>query len=257
MRKLTFRTWHAENLVVAAVLLSVWALTGFKLVELLGAAAVLCGFCHASIAERMRECEAARAVPDVECHRLSTWFFLAKEAGWFAYFAIMGAWSALVGCGVFLAYPLWRKWWRRIHPLSIAAIALLAVGCSKVDEPTGDCIDAFGQGWFVCYGLRKCDGEYNRTKIVRKLMKFEEDPWITNEWSCEQAVRGEIAPGGSLGPPGSGMGCDAKNESISFTGCGFSGSAAPSDGPRGPADQPPVVPPGPGDWMAFSRGETQ
>lgn len=111
------KTWHVENGVVAAVLLGTWALTGFRGVELVGALAVFCGFCHASIVERMREREAARPVPSVECHRLSTWFFLAKEAAWFFYFVAVGAWSALVGCGVFLAYPLWRKWWRGRHPL--------------------------------------------------------------------------------------------------------------------------------------------
>lgn len=113
------KTWHFENAFVAAVLLAVWAATGRKPVELLGSVAVFCGFCHASIAERMREREAARPVPSVECHRKSIWFFLAKEAAWFGYFVAQGAWSALVGCAVFAAYPLWRKVWRRWHPMAM------------------------------------------------------------------------------------------------------------------------------------------
>ena len=111
------KTWHVENAVVATVLLSVWLATGLRLVELLGSVAVFCGFCHASIAERMREREAARPVPSVECHAKARWFYLAKEALWLGYFLATGAWSALVGCGVFLSYPVWRKLWRRWHPL--------------------------------------------------------------------------------------------------------------------------------------------
>lgn len=112
------KTWHVENAVVVIVLAAVVVVTRGRWVEWVGAAAVFCGFCHASIAERMREREAARTVPSVECHRLATWFFLAKEAGWLVYFVALHAWSALVGCGLFLLYPLWRRYWRRIHPMA-------------------------------------------------------------------------------------------------------------------------------------------
>lgn len=117
------KTWHLENAVVAAVLAAVALCTGGSWREWIGAAAVFCGFCHASIAERMREREAARPVPSVECHRLSTWFFLAKEAFWVVYFVALGAWSALVGCGLFLLYPLWRRWWRSVHPMAATPTA--------------------------------------------------------------------------------------------------------------------------------------
>ena len=114
---MTIRTWHFENAVVALSLGSVVIVTGGRLVEWVGAAAVFCGFCHASIAERMLEREVARLVPSVECYRPATVFFLAKEAGWLVYFVTLHAWSALVGCGIFLLYPAWRKLWRRWHPL--------------------------------------------------------------------------------------------------------------------------------------------
>lgn len=115
------KTWHIENAVVATVLLSVWVATGHRWIELVGSAAVYCAFCHASIAERMREREAARPVPSVECHQLSTRFFLAKEVLFATYFAAQGVWSALVGCAVFAAYPLWRRYWRRVHPMVAAS----------------------------------------------------------------------------------------------------------------------------------------
>jgi hypothetical protein len=112
------KTWHVENAVVATILLAVWAATGHRPIELVGCVAVFCGFCHASIAERMREREAARAVPSVSCYWMATWFFVAKEVGWFAYFIAMHAWSALVGCALFAIYPLYRRVWRRYHPMT-------------------------------------------------------------------------------------------------------------------------------------------
>jgi hypothetical protein len=114
------RTWHLENALVATVLLAVWLWTGAEAVELLGSVAVFCGFCHASIAERMREREAARPVPSVECHAKALWFFLAKEVGWAAYFVAHRTWAALVGCALFAVYPLWRRAWRRWHPMGAA-----------------------------------------------------------------------------------------------------------------------------------------
>lgn len=112
------KTWHFENAVVAAVLLAVWVATGHTPVELVGSAAVLFGFCCASITDRLTEKEAARARPSVSCYRLFWNFFIAKEACWACYFAWKGAWSALVGVGIFMVYPFWRKFWRKIHPMA-------------------------------------------------------------------------------------------------------------------------------------------
>lgn len=127
------KTWHVENAVVAAGLLAVWALTGRRALEFVGACAVFAGFCHASIAERLREREAARPVPSVECHRKATWFFLAKELAWLVYFVALGAWSALVGCALFLGYPLWRRWWRSVHPMSSDEL-LARIAADTTDE---------------------------------------------------------------------------------------------------------------------------
>lgn len=112
------KTWHFENAVVASVLLAVWVATGHSPVELLGSVAVFFGFCCASITDRFTEREAARAKPTVSCYRLFWHFFIAKELCWTSYFVWKGAWSALVGCGVFALYPLWRKLWRSIHPMA-------------------------------------------------------------------------------------------------------------------------------------------
>ncbi len=115
--KYQFRTWHAESAVVALILLLTVLFTGGKAVELLGAVAVWLGFSHASISERMREQEAIRTVPSVECYNKLGWYFMGREVCWTLYFLWLGAWSAIVGCILFAAYPVWRRYWRSIHPL--------------------------------------------------------------------------------------------------------------------------------------------
>lgn len=112
------KTWHIEHAVVVAVLAAVWLATGAEPREALGSLAVYLGFGHASVGERLREREAARAAPSVECHVASTWYFVGKELVYTAYFLLSGTYAALVGCAVFAAYPLWRRWWRRIHPMT-------------------------------------------------------------------------------------------------------------------------------------------
>lgn len=115
---MTLRTWHFENAVVAVTLIIVTVCTGGTWREWVGAVAVFCGFCHASIAERLREREAARPVPSVECHAKATWFFGIKEVAWFVYFVSLRACPALIGCGLFIIYPLWRRQWRKWYPMS-------------------------------------------------------------------------------------------------------------------------------------------
>jgi hypothetical protein len=132
------RTWKKEALVVAMILAGVVVATGGKSVEWLGAVAVLLTFFHCQVGFRLSEAEDAREklwrtdrfrlaeldaalapplqpadhtphLAHVECHRWLTRYFLAKEVVWLTYFVWLGAWSALVGVGVFLVYPIWRR----------------------------------------------------------------------------------------------------------------------------------------------------
>lgn len=109
------RTWHLELAVVVVVLFAVALATGGR-VELVGAAAVSLSFAHAQVADRLAEREAAREVATVDCHRWATRYLLAKESLWLVYFVALHAWSALAGVGLFLAYPAWRRYWRRKRP---------------------------------------------------------------------------------------------------------------------------------------------
>lgn len=111
------RTYQFERLLVGLVLTAVWFCTGCQGIELLGSLAVLATFCHAQIGDRMAERQAARETPDVHCYEWSNRYYVMKEGLWFGYFVVHRNWAALVGVAVFLAYPLWRVWWRRHYPL--------------------------------------------------------------------------------------------------------------------------------------------
>lgn len=123
-----FRTWHGESAVVASVLIAVVLATGGAWIELLGAGAVLLSFMHASVADRLAEREAARGPSGVtvDCHRWNTRYLVGKESLWLIYFIAHGSWSALAGVGMFLVYPLWRKYWRSHFPLRDAQTRLVS-----------------------------------------------------------------------------------------------------------------------------------
>lgn len=114
---MTFRTWHAEYAVVATILVAVNLATGRGGVEWLAAAAVMLSFGHATIVDRMAERQATMPRPDVECYYKAARYFMAKELLWVAYFLASRSYAALVGCGIFLAYPIWRRWYRRRKPV--------------------------------------------------------------------------------------------------------------------------------------------
>lgn len=112
------RTWVAELLVVASVLAAVVAFRHAAIVEWIGSAAVLASFAHGQVSDRLAEREGLRERPDVDCWKWSRRYFVMKESLWAAFFFATGAWSALVGVGVFLLYPAWRSAWRRRHPVT-------------------------------------------------------------------------------------------------------------------------------------------
>ena len=84
-------------------------------VEWIGAVAVLLTFGHAQVANRLAE-RAEIQADGVECYRWARRYWIGKEILWLIYFVMLGAYSALVGVGVFLLYPIWRVLWRAPHP---------------------------------------------------------------------------------------------------------------------------------------------
>lgn len=114
------RTWHVER-AVAALVLAVVALAAGGGVQWIAALAVLGTFAHMQISDRLAEREAVRTISAVECHALAVRYLVAKELAWVAFFALTGSWTALAGVPLFLLYPLWRRWWRCVHPLAVAS----------------------------------------------------------------------------------------------------------------------------------------
>ena len=115
----------AEMMAVAGVLVGVACVTHGGPLELVGAAAVLLSFGHAQVADRLAENERERQAyvrdevaerHSVTCHRWAARYLVGKESLWLLYFVAHRSWSALAGVGLFLVYPLWRRWWRARFP---------------------------------------------------------------------------------------------------------------------------------------------
>ena len=109
------KTWQIESAVAAAVL-SVSPILNRSGWEALGALAVLLSFMQGQISDRHSAAAAQRAqngdLVEVDCWRWERRYFVGKEILWVVYFCHLRAWSALVGCALFIAYPVWRRWWR-------------------------------------------------------------------------------------------------------------------------------------------------
>lgn len=105
------KTWVFELLGACSVL-SVSALAAGGGAHWLSALAVALSFCHAQVASRLDEAEERRSQIGVHCRAWLARYLVAKEIAWVSYFVLTGSWPALVGCVLFLAYPVWRRWWR-------------------------------------------------------------------------------------------------------------------------------------------------
>jgi len=115
------QTYHIE-IAFVFILLSLIAIISKKgVVEWLGVFAVLLTFGHLSVADRLREQEERREKNkepvSVSCYKKLDHYYFSKEALWFVYFSLLGAWSAVAGIVIFLIYKPWRKLWRKYHSL--------------------------------------------------------------------------------------------------------------------------------------------
>lgn len=111
------KTWMYEATLVAIIMALVAFFTGNSIVEWVGAGAVFCAFNYVQIADRLAEKQKQKLQPEVPCYWKLGFYFAVKEVLWLMYFLLHNSYSALVGVGVFLLYPLWRKLWRKYNPL--------------------------------------------------------------------------------------------------------------------------------------------
>ena len=86
-------------------------------IEWIGVVAVFISFGHMTLSDRLAEREVALHKSRIRknVHTLLNAYLVSKEILWFAYFILVGAWSALTGVILFLAYPLWRRYWKKHH----------------------------------------------------------------------------------------------------------------------------------------------
>jgi hypothetical protein len=113
-----FETWMGEMIVVGGILSLTSYVTGNHPIEWIGALAVLCSFGHASVADRLAEKQALKKDMEVSCYKKLFWFYFAKEILWLSYFLLHKTYAAIIGVVIFLLYPIWRKVWRKYHPMS-------------------------------------------------------------------------------------------------------------------------------------------
>lgn len=111
------KTWIPEAAVVGVILGGSLLLSPVTVAAVLTAAAVFASFLHVQVADRLQEHEAVRAEPAVPCHYKLKRYLILKEVLWVLTFVLLQAWPALVGCGIFLAYPIWRRFYRKSYPL--------------------------------------------------------------------------------------------------------------------------------------------
>ena len=113
------RMWKIEFLFATTCLFFAWIISGMKPIEIIGSIAVLLTFSHVQVSSRLDE-EAKKLENDnsvsnnkgghtVECRAWLERYLIGKESCWCIYFIAMGAYSALVGAFLFLAYPFWRR----------------------------------------------------------------------------------------------------------------------------------------------------
>ena len=113
--------FHIEDIFVAMALIATAIFTKGDYIEWFGVAAVFMTFKHTVIAFRLEEVLEKRnehGDTAFNSHGRQTQYFYAKESLWFMYFFLLGAYSALVGVGLFLLYPVWHDVREKYHSKS-------------------------------------------------------------------------------------------------------------------------------------------
>lgn len=114
------KTWIYEAGVAAILLIVSVILNNISFEAVLSAVAVFYSFMHIQISDRLQEQEAMKIHVSVECHDKLNRYLVLKEVLWIMFFILSGAYPALLGCILFISYPLWRKYYRtKIKPLPL------------------------------------------------------------------------------------------------------------------------------------------
>ncbi len=102
------RTYQKEYTIVG-LFLSIPVMLNPTTVNALAALAIFFTFQSHQVAGHLQEKQDTKN-PSVECHKKLNLYYYIKEGLWMAFFIWSGAYSGIIGSGVFLAYPYWRSY---------------------------------------------------------------------------------------------------------------------------------------------------
>ena len=116
-RTLHLHTYQLEMALALGILIATALISQKGWIEWIGVVAVFISFGHMTLSDRLAEREAVLHKSRIRknVHTMLNAYLVSKEILWFAYFILVGAWSALTGVILFLAYPLWRRYWKKYH----------------------------------------------------------------------------------------------------------------------------------------------
>lgn len=116
------RAHYIETGVVAVVLSAVAFISGKGIIEWVGVLGVICTFEYQVLSTYIREHAELRKKrnqsleSDLILKEVQVLYYL-KELIWIAYFIFLGAFSALAGTFIFIAFGVWRKHYRKYVPI--------------------------------------------------------------------------------------------------------------------------------------------
>ncbi len=123
-RETGLKAHHLETVIAALILSAVATLSGRGWVEWIGVFGVTLTFEYQVLSTYLREHSEARkkvhgptAKDAAVLTEIQVLYYL-KECVWIAYFLFLGAYSALAGTMIFIAYGFWRRLYRKTLPIA-------------------------------------------------------------------------------------------------------------------------------------------
>lgn len=102
-----------EAAITGMTLSLIAVMSGSKLTDWMGAAAVFITFLHWQMSYSMQESLSTRPSENSQNYHWSARLFVAKEVLWLVTFALSGCYPLCAGSLLFATYPRWRAWTRR------------------------------------------------------------------------------------------------------------------------------------------------
>ncbi len=111
--------WQYEVLLVGILLIINLMIFDLRWQEWVAVIAIIFTFMHGQVARYLSEAEmieyhsGSRIFQKRSSSHKESFFYLAKEIMWFAYFISLGAYTAILGTVLFIIYPFWRTFYRK------------------------------------------------------------------------------------------------------------------------------------------------